>query len=257
MALFTDADIVTLDDLQEYETSLVQVSSSHSIDVETKIHLAIAAISDKLLLWLTKMGPGDPQWLQRRQLGLTTVVVSSTLQRWLCFESLARFYGEAYNVQLNTRFQGKWVEYQQLAGEAASMAFSSGLGLVANPLPKPAMPAATVGSGLQAAGPIFIQTAWIDSRGNEGALSPVNGVILAAGSSLSVAMADQAPPRAAVGWNLYAGTTADGASLQNHAPLALGAEWALPDSGLRTGAQPVGGQQPDYYVTLSREMQRG
>jgi hypothetical protein len=46
MALFTDADIVTLDDLLEYESSLVQVSSSHSIDVETKINLAVAAIRD-------------------------------------------------------------------------------------------------------------------------------------------------------------------------------------------------------------------
>ncbi len=257
MALFTDADIVTLDDLLEYENSLVQVSSSHSIDVETKINLALAAISDKLLLWLTKMGPGDPQWLQRRQLGLSTVVVTSTLQRWLCFDSLARFFGEAYNVQLNTRFQGKWTEYQQLASEAASMAFSSGLGLVHNPLPKPAMPRIAVGTGTAAAEAMFVQSAWMDSRGNEGALSPVNGVILTAGSSISVAMAEITAPPAAIGWNLYASTAADTLTLQNNAPLVTGMNWQLPDAGLIAGAAPINGQQPNYYLALSRELQRG
>ena len=140
MALFTDAAVVTLDDLLQFETSLVQIASSHGINVETKIRLARDAISDKLLLWLLRAGASDPQYLNRRFLGLSTIVVTPSLQRWLCFESLSRVFAEAYNVQLNTRFQGKWTEYQQEASQAAKLAFMSGLGIVYNPLPKPAMP---------------------------------------------------------------------------------------------------------------------
>lgn len=257
MALFTDEDIVTLDDLLEYENSLVQVSSSHSIDVETKINLAVSAISDKLLLWLTKLSAGDPQWLQRRQLGLSTVVVTPTLQRWVCFDSLSRFFAEAYNVQLNTRFQGKWTEYQQLASEAAGMTFMAGLGIVYNPLPKPALPTVTVQTGTAAAGAVFVQTAWVDSTGHEGALSPVNGVILSAGSSLTVAMTETTAPMAAAGWNLYASTIQSGLTRQNSAPLTVGVIRPLLVSGLIAGPAPINGQAPNYYLTLSREIQRG
>ncbi len=257
MALFTDADIVTLDDLLEYESSLVQVSSSHSIDVETKIKLAISAISDKLLLWLTNMGAGDPQWLQRRVLGLSTVVVTPTLQRWVCFDSLSRFFAEAYNVQLNTRFQGKWTEYQKLASDAAGMTFLAGLGLVYNPLPRPALPIITVQPGTAPAEAVFAQAAWVDSTGHEGALSPVNGVILTAASTISVGMGEGITPTAAIGWNLYASTIQSGLTRQNAAPLAVGTIWSLPLAGLIAGAEPIGGQPPSYYLMLAREIQRG
>ncbi len=40
MALFTDSDVVTLDDLLQFESTLVQVSTTHGIDVKTKIKLA-------------------------------------------------------------------------------------------------------------------------------------------------------------------------------------------------------------------------
>ena len=257
MALFTDADIITLDDLLAYENSLVQVSSSYNIDVDTKIGLAVSSIGDKLLLWLRKMGPADPQWLQRRQLGLSTVVVTSTLERWLCFDSLARFFAEAYNVQLNTRFQGKFTEYQKLSSDAAARAFTSGLGLVYAPLPMPALPVVTVSTGLLSAEAMFVQTAWTDSAGNEGALSPVNGVILPAGSSISVAMAETVAPAAAIGWNVYASTQADGLTRQNTAPLTIGTTWQLPAGGLIAGASPINGQKPNLYLTLARELQRG
>ncbi|MBV9295971.1 MAG: hypothetical protein JO145_10395, partial [Acidobacteriaceae bacterium] len=178
MALFTDADIVTLNDLLTFESSLVQIASSHGIDVDTKINLSLSAISDRLMLWLISAGASDPQWLNRRLLGLSTVVVTPTLTRWLCLDSLSRFFAEAYNVQLNTRFHGKWTEYQQAASDACEMVFMSGIGIVYNPLPKPAMPLITSGVGSGTAQAMFVQTAWADAHGDESALSPVNGIIL-------------------------------------------------------------------------------
>jgi hypothetical protein len=259
MALFTDADIITLDDLIPFETSLVQVASSHGINVDTKIQLATNAISDRLMLWLLNVGASDPQWLNRRILGLSTVVVSPTLQRWLCFDSLSRFFAEAYNVQLNTRFEGKWKEYQTAAKDAAEMVFMSGVGIVYNPLPKPAMPLVAIETGTVSPAALYIQTAWTDSQGDEGALSPVNGVILDGSSSIVVAMSEGAldAPAAAVGWNLYAGTTDSDVTRQNNASLPIGSTWVLPNTGLIDGPQPINGQQPNFYIPLSRQIQRG
>jgi hypothetical protein len=259
MALFTDADIVTLDDLSQYEMTLVQIASSHGINVQTKIQLATDAIGDRLMLWLLKVGASDPQWLSRRTLGLSTVVVTPTLQRWLCYDSLARFFAEAYNIQLNTRFQGKWTEYQNDARDAAEMVFMEGLGIVFTALPKPALPLVSVQSGASPAEALYIQTAWVDGAGNEGALSPVNAVILNVGSGVTVSMAEGAvgAPAGAYGWNVYGGNSDSNVTLQNVTPQAIGSTWELPASGLIAGSNPKNGQTPNFYVQLSRQLQRG
>ncbi len=259
MALFTDAAIVTLDDLLQFENSLVQVASSHAINVDNKITLAKSAISDKLMLWLLNAGTSDPQWLVRRVIGLSTVVVTASLQRWLCFESLARFFAEAYNVQLNTRFQGKWTEYQQEAKNACDLFFMAGAAIVSYPLPKPAMPLISVQAGNSPAQAIFVQTSWADAIGNESALSIANGSVLPNSSSIAVAMAEGAidAPDAAAGWNIYAGTEADSLTKQNTAPLAIGSTWDLPSSGLQAGIPGSDGQRPMFYIPLSKQIRRG
>jgi hypothetical protein len=259
MALFTDAAVVTLDDLLAFETSLVQVASSHGINVETKIRLATDAVNDKLLLWLLRAGASDPQYLNRRFLGLSTIVVTPAVQRWLCFESLSRFFAEAYNVQLNTRFQGKWTEYRMEANQASDLVFMSGIGIVYNALPKPAMPLVSVQDGTAPALAMFVKTVWVDRHGNEGATSPVNGVILSGANSIAVAMAEGAVeiPKPATGWNVYAGTNQDDLTKQNSSPLAIGSTWQLPDTGLIDGPEALGGQQPNYYIVLPRISQRG
>ncbi len=259
MALFTDAAVVTLDDLLEFEASLAGVASSYGIDVDNKINLATNAISDKLMLWLLNSGASDPQWLTRRIVGLSTVVVTSPLNRWICLESLSRLFAEAYNVQLNTRFQGKWTEYQQEAKNACGLFYQSGAGIVYNPLPKPAMPLLSVQSGSLPAQAIFVQTAWVDGNGNESALSIANGSVLPDGSGVAVAMAEGAlgAPSTAAGWNVYGGGDSESLTKQNDTPLAIGSTWQLPSSGLQVGSAPLNGQVPDFYITLSRQIGRG
>jgi hypothetical protein len=259
MALFTDAGIVTLDDLLQFEASLVQIASSHGINVETKIQLSADAISDKLLLWLLRAGASDPQYLNRRLLRLSTVVVTSVLKRWMCFEALSRFFAEAYNVQLNTRFQGKWNEYKAQASEASELVFMSGLGVAYNALPKPTTPLVSVQDGIAPAVAIFVEAAWVDTHGNESAVSPVNGLILDGASSIAVAMAEGAfnAPPTAVGWNVYAGTDEDDLTRQNSTPLPIGSTWQLPSTGFVDGPQALDGQQPNYYIILPRISQRG
>jgi hypothetical protein len=135
----------------------------------------------------------------------------------------------------------------------------SGLGIVYNPLPKPAAPVVSVQDGSAPALAMFIETAWVDSHGNEGATSPVNGVILGGASSIVVEMAEGAinVPKSAVGWNAYAGTDEDNLTRQNTAPLSIGSTWQLPTTGLVDGLEALGGQQPNYYIVLPRISQRG
>ncbi len=259
MALFTDAGTVTLEELLVYEASLVDVASSHNINVETKINTAIGIVGDKILLWLLRDCTSDPQWLSRRQLGLTTVVVTPSLMRWLCFEALARFFGEAYNVQLNTRFQGKMTEYQQQAKDAALMYRAAGIGLVMSPLPRPLAPNVSVVNGDYPAQLLFIQTAWVDATGRESALSPVAAVALKDLNTFSVQMADSlsVTPGTAVGWNVYVSSGETNPSRQNATPLAIGTAWPAPDLGLEDGVPPTDGQLADVYVVDPQRIQRG
>jgi hypothetical protein len=259
MSLFTDAETITLDDLLPFEASLVQVASSHDINVDQKIALAIRSIGEKLLLLLNDTGMSDPQWLSRSVIGLSTVVITPPLQLWLCLESLARFFAEAYNLQLNTRFQGKWKEYQDEAKCAADQTIQAGLGIVFKPLPKPQMPEVSVQQGAAPAESLFVQTSWLDSQGNESALSPINGLVAPNESSISVQMTEgalQSPP-AAFGWNVYVGSAADQITLQNGNPLTIGLTWSLPASGIVNGPSPGQGQLPDYIVPISRQIRRG
>ncbi len=259
MALFTDEAVVTLNDLLPFEVSLAQVAATHGINVETKIDLSMTNVGNKMLMWLYSVGASDPQWLTRRFIGLSTIVVTPTLFSWICFDSLSRFFAEAYNVQLNTRFQAKWTEYQKEAADASDLFFMSGVGGVYNPLPRPELPLTSVGDGNASAQAIFIQTAWVDATGTESAVSAVNGQVLSGAASIAVAMAEGAvgAPAAAAGWNVYASATQSGFSLQNATPLPIGSAWQLPETGLLAGSSPQGGQNPQYQVALSRQIRRG
>lgn len=259
MALFTDSDVVTLDDLLQFESSLVQITSTHGVDVLTKIKLATAEISDKLLLALLQAGASDPQWSTRNKIGLSTVVVSPAIYRWLCFDSLARIFAEAYNVQLNTRFQGKWTEYQQQSTRAANMVLASGVGIVSRPLSKPEPPTIEQSNGTISIPALFVQTTWSDSTGNESALSSITGAVLGGASSVEVAVTDSpnTVPKAAVGWNVYVSEVQQGLTRQNSTPIAIGMPWQMPGEGLIAGARHTSGQDPDVTVPFSRRWMRG
>jgi hypothetical protein len=162
-------------------------------------------------------------------------------------------------MQLNTRFQGKWKEYQDEAKCAADQTIQAGLGIVFKPLPKPQMPEVSVQQGAAPAESLFVQTSWLDSQGNESALSPINGLVAPNESSISVQMTEgalQSPP-AAFGWNVYVGSAADQITLQNGNPLTIGLTWSLPASGIVNGPSPGQGQLPDYIVPISRQIRRG
>jgi hypothetical protein len=259
MALFTDVEIVMPEDLLLYESSLLQVASAHSIDVDQKIEVAKRSLTEKLFLFLEDARISDPQWLSRRTIGLSTVVVTPPLKRWLCFESLAKFFAEAANAQLNTRFLAKQKEYRQEAGSAEDQFLHAGLGIVFSPLPKPQLPEVSVQQGVAPAEALYVSVSWIDSKGNESALSPINGLVVYSQSSISVQMAEGVldAPSAAFGWNVYLGSDTNNITLQNGNPLSIGSTWSLPVSGITSGPRGGEGQKPNFIVPVSRLIRRG
>lgn len=263
MALFTDGDINTLQDLQRYESSLLDVASVEQIDLNAKMALATDEIGAELLTYLLKQTPGDLSNLVfvnqtvsvRRRLGVSDVVATDPIQRWHALKSIALAYEDAYNNQLNDRYQGKWTQYQQRAGVAAGQAYQIGIGLVWDPIPKASSPLLLSITGTEFGNTFYVCVTWLNKEGQEGAPSDV--VALTTVDSTQLVVSPMSAPPNATGWNVYVGLTPEGATLQNSSPLAVGTDWLLANTGVILGdAIPIG-QTPDRYVVEDRILQRG
>ena len=158
MPLFTDSGLIGISDLEAYESTLSKIASTHGINLDSKTAISIADIGDSLLARLMRAGSAGSPWFNpvgfnpvatgrynivsippqsRWYLNLTNVVVTSPLQRWLCYTVLSQVFAEAYNVQMNERFKNKWAEYSGRAQGAESLLYQLGIGVVWAPLPQP------------------------------------------------------------------------------------------------------------------------
>lgn len=255
MSLFTDGVIVTIEDLRGYESSLLDAAHTEGIDLATKLALSQEEVAVELeaLLGRTRAGAWNSGGSARPNLG--KVVVTRPLKQWLVFQALAVAYRDAYNSQLNDRYLGKWKEYAQLAQWAARMLRETGVGVVSAPIRKAAEPkiSATPGSGI--ATRYYVQVAWRNASGAEGAPSEV-GVYDTPNGALLVVEANDAPA-VACGWSVYAGTSPDAITLQSETAIGLGEKWTASETGQVSGKRPGQGQEPETYLTVDRTLQRG
>ncbi|MGH9664596.1 MAG: hypothetical protein ACRD9L_09260 [Bryobacteraceae bacterium] len=267
MALFTDGNPNSIDDLRAYETSIVSVAGVEGIGLDSKLTLAADDIGAQILAFLLREWPRDPQATVgyfgytfatsggRRKLGLSTVAVTPPLKRWHALETLALVYRDAYNNQLNDRYRGKWQEYAKLAHAASVRYFQDGTGLVLKAIPKAAAPSLSSLAGDVPGATYFVSAAWVGATGAEG--SPSDPSTLDTGSGGLLVATPPAAPAAATGWNVYAGTAVNAMTKQNSAPLGLGTPWTMTTSGLTTGAPLGSGQSPDVYLQDWHEIPRG
>ena len=254
MALFTDGPINGIEDLQSYENSILDVANTEGIDLGAKMGLAQDQLQTQLLLFVLRHPIRDTKAAIRRSIGLADVVVTDPMRKWHALATLTMIYRDAYNNQLNDRYLGKWNEYQQLAQNASTDYLQLGVGLVADPVGKAPSPALSPVSGVGGGGQYFVAVSWLNSEGQEGALSDVQSTTVGVGMQVDVAAAN-APPNA-TGWNVYAGTAANSLRLQNILPIPIGSVWTLPGI-LLTGVAPGSGQDPERYLVLDRSLQRG
>jgi hypothetical protein len=191
----------------------------------------------------------------RRTRGVSDVVVSPQLKRWHALHTLEVVYRDAFNNQLNDRYQAKFNEYRELSRNARGRTYQFGIGLALNPLAQAQTPAFSFVAGLIPATTYYVQVSWVSVTGQVGAPSDAT-TYDAPADSLAVITALN-PPAAATGFNVYMGLTPDAITLQNAAVIAVGTSFTLPTSGLVTGVPPGNGQAADIYVVGGPMLRRG
>jgi hypothetical protein len=262
MALFTDGPISLDTDLVQYENGILALAAEEQIDLTGKMALAQTEIGTRLLALLLRQETRspftnwiDPQDMLRREIGMGDVVVTDPLKQWHVLKTLALVYRDAYNNQLNDRYQKKWQEYSTLEQNAKEMVYLIGVGVVGYPLPVPGMPAVAEQPGTGPGGTFFFQTTWVNQLGQESTAGLLATAVTAPGVQITVTPTPA--PKFATGWNVYAGNGPQVCTLQNAAPRGLSEGWTAPGSGLVTGRAPGKGQTPDYYVMNDRVLPRG
>jgi hypothetical protein len=239
-----------------YETEILNVAATESIDLEQKLTLATIEISQDVLdILLDHTRTVDPLPNARRTRGVSDVVVSPQMKRWHALHTLALVYRDAFNNQLNDRYQVKWREYELLTQDGRAKTLKFGIGTVSNPVPQAAAPVVGSVSGNGAGGTFYVRVSWISAMGQEGAPSVPSAITVAAGNDLTVQAVGQ--PTLAAGFNVYVGTEICPVTLQNSTPLALGATFTMPGSGLISGAPAGSGQSADVYITGGPLLRRG
>lgn len=256
MALLTDGNPNDTEALTVYETAILNVANVEAIDLNAKLSLATEEISEIVLdVLLDHAWTPDPQTYIRRRIGVSDVVVSSQMTRWHVFHTLENVYRDAFNNQLNDRYQAKWTEYQKLSIDARQSTMRYGIGLAFNPIPKAPQPVFSVTPGTSPGAIYYVQVSWVSAANEEGAPSDATTYETQAGSLLVVGMTT--PPPIATGFNVYIGLSATALTLQNTAAVPLGQSFTLSTPGPAPGNAPGSGQLADIFIIGGRTLRRG
>jgi hypothetical protein len=230
-----------------------------------KLELATDEIAEDVLDFLLDHSGAEPQVFSpwqlgtpaawRRRMGVSDVVVTRQMKRWHAVHTLEIVYRDAFNNQLNDRYQAKFLEYQELSRSARERSFHFGVGLALTPIPQALPPVFTAVSGLIPQTSYYARASWVAASGQEGAPSEMTSYDAPAGSLPVVQMTN--PPAVATGFNVYLGLTPDGLALQNVTAVPVGQNFTLPETGLVAGTAPGDGQAPDTYVSGGWMLRRG
>jgi hypothetical protein len=254
--LLTDGTPNDDETLQVYESAILDVSNAEMIPLKAKLRLALDEISEDVLDVLLDHGaPSDPQATTRRTIGVSDVVVTPQLKRWHAVHTLEVFYRDAFNNQLNTRYQAKFTEYHELSQDARDRTYQFGIGLSLVPIPRAEMPAFSFVAGLIPETIYYVQVSWVSANGQVGDPSCLTTYDSPAGSLPVVTPVNT--PAVATGFNVYMGLSTETMTLQNSTPIAVGGSFTLPASGLVAGSCPGCGQAADIYVTGGLMLRRG
>ncbi len=253
MALFTDGNITSVDELQAYDTSIVSIASAEGVDLAAKMELARTELGIELAEFLAKrttatggLGAG---------IGLENVVVTPALKHWHALLTLALVYGDIQGNHLESRYGAKWKDYRARERRAADSLLRSGVGVVSNPIPRALPPLVRTVAAPVSGETYYIRIAWRGARGDSGEASEAC-IHTVETNGVPGVRADRIPEDAA-GFDVYAGLRADLATKQNDDPLDPSAEWTMPVQGLREGDTPPAGQQPGWHVRNDRVLLRG
>jgi hypothetical protein len=248
VALFTDGTIARLEDLRAYESAVLNLTSTESVDVNAKLELAQRELGTELLPFLARRGYRD----------LSNVVVTTPLLSAHALRTLATIYRDLYQSRYNDRYEGKWREYAAQSERATRALLEAGIGISLAPIPKAAPPTLeTISGGLLPARTYYVSVAWVRgwAIGPTGALSEAVSVSVPPGGLMRVRVVK--PPFRDARWVLYAGMFPNTLALQSEYQFDVDMHWDETDTGLRSDLPDRLVQTPDVYLDNRQEMLRG
>lgn len=255
MALFTDGTLSSIDELLAYESSLLEVARTERIDLTVKLELARQEMGIELRLFLVGRGGGEWSGILGPALELKSIVVTEPLKKWHLFHTLGLVYRDAYNSQLNDRYQGKWKEYERRARWAWQALYRIGVGIVGDPVVQADKPALSSVAGPLPGATYYARAAWVSASGEEG--NPSELAVLGTGTNTLLVAEAVNPPANARYWNVYAGLSMASVTLQTEAPLPVSQVWTEAAAGLNQGRAPGTGQAPQSYLRATGGFSRG
>lgn len=256
MALLTDGNPNDTESLRVYETGILDVANVEAIDLDAKLGLALEEVSEEVLdILLDHTRTVDPQSNIRRLVGVSDVVVTPQLKRWHALHTLEIVYRDAFNNQLNDRYQAKFKEYQDLSRSAREHTIRFGIGLALDPIAKAQQPTLSWIPGNLPATTYYVQVSWVTASGQQGGASDLTTFDTPAGSLLTVQVVNAT--RVATAFNVYVGLSTVSITQQNGSPVPIGQSFTLTASSLAAGTPPGNGQAADTYISGGPMLRRG
>ncbi len=245
MALLVDGDLNRVEELKDWDTTVLDVANSEGIDLPAKLRLAWKEIEEEVQGFLL--------WQEAGELG--QALVDQAMRKWHALMTLEAVYRDAYFSQLNDRYEKRWKHYAELAAAQERRYFQLGVATVSKPVRRPERVVVTFGEGTAPAATYWVRATHLDEAGRESAASEVQMVSSPLPHSMTVGLAYA--PAGVTHWNVYVGLESGSMSLQNAAPMVAGGLWVLPESGVRSGRPPGDGQAADGRIERLPQMRRG
>jgi len=257
MGLFLDGPAITIDDLLDEDSGLLDTAQTVGINVTAKLRLSMSEVQSELVTLLLRLQSTVTTGVIQPP-GIGQVVATPDLARWEKMQALAMVYRDASYTQLIDRYKSKWDMFVKLTQAARDQFVANGIGLVTTPVPQAALPVLGTASvtTTEAGGTFYACVTWVNAAGQEGSPSAAASLVVPAQNVMTV-MATAAPANA-VGFNVYVGTVLAMMTLQNTTGVVpVGAAFTdLP--GVSASSQlPGTGQVPDYVKALPATTMRG
>jgi hypothetical protein len=255
MGLLTDGGISTIQDLQGFDSAIVEVARVEGIHLPKKLELTEQHIALQLKRFVLSGGYEGRIGYRDGDLDLRKIVVTEGLSRWHALKTLEAVYGDAYYRNLNDRYAAKQEWFAEQAREAWELLASTGVGCVGNPVARAGPPELSAAPVPVTAGTYFVAVAWRNAEGAAGAVSEPAVRFVEQGEGLRVTSAGM--DGSVTGYDVYVGLSEDVLYRQNAQPVPAAQSWEAPGHIALSGPVAGRGQAPEFFLKKTRSVLRG
>ena len=242
--LFTDGIILSSQDLREHDNFVLEVASTESIELSSKLAIAQRAVGYELASFLAN---------REAPVALDRVVVNDELRDLLAIQTLAAVYSDAYNRHLNDRYLGRAKDLRNAGERSFRRYLENGVGITGIAVPRAAIPGVNMRpEGELVAGVYVVQLAWEHVAGTVGERSDLLSVDCSGGGFVVV---PGKRPSSAAGWHVFIAQGDGTPTRQNEATIGAEVPW-VQASSLRFDLPLTEPSGADYYIRQAAQMVR-